>query len=481
MSKKKKGLDLDTQKIVAWCKSNVVLVILIVVSIGAIVGLPRLGVSWAEQVEDSLRQRAKNFSKLDALTKTSVTPPGSSSASQVTINQALVDEYAAVASSLRGDAEQVVEQATEMNQKEYAVLFTEDPNDLFPNPSKSKMETLPQQFCQQLELEYSQLLQTSNAGTPISRVDLASYLEDARVAFMETNLSKPQDAGLTSEQRSSLEKHLSKLRMKRLRTNAEDISLYLREGVLDIPLFDHKAKSPPVEELFGWQWRYWVVADTIGAIASINAGQSVLTSPIKRVVSIEVMGIPALEDDVFDEDSGESQPPPSGFGTPPDSGGNSGGGLMGGRGGSGGGGLMGGRGGSGGGGLMGGRGGSGGGGNSGGSGRPPKSGSSSSNSFTGRTSGDLIDLVKIRLRCVVDTERIPTILDGFARHNFFTVIDLDLWPANKFLALVQGFDYGPASVSELTVVFETVWLRSWTTEYMPDTVKNILGIQVDEE
>ena len=275
-----------------------------------------------------------------------------------------------------------------------------------------------------------------------------------------------------AEQRSSLEKHLSKLRMKRLRTNAEDISLYLREGVLDIPLFDNKAKSPPVEELFGWQWRYWVVADTIGAIASINAGQSVLTSPIKRVVSIEVMGIPALEDDVFDADSGEPQPTPSGFGTPTDSGGNSGGGLMGGRGGSGGGGLMGGRGGSGGDGLMGGR---------GGSGRPPKSGSLPSNSFTGRTSGDLIDLVKIRLRCVVDTVRIPAILDGFARYNFFTIIDLDLWPADKFLALFQGFDYGPASVSELTVVFETVWLRSWTTEYMPNTVKNILGIQVDEK
>ena len=45
------------------------------------------------------------------------------------------------------------------------------------------METLPQQFYQQLKLDYKQLLQTSNAGTPISRVDLASYLEDARVCI----------------------------------------------------------------------------------------------------------------------------------------------------------------------------------------------------------------------------------------------------------------------------------------------------------
>ena len=37
----KKGINLDTQKIVAWCKANVVLVILILVSIGAVVGLPQ--------------------------------------------------------------------------------------------------------------------------------------------------------------------------------------------------------------------------------------------------------------------------------------------------------------------------------------------------------------------------------------------------------------------------------------------------------
>ena len=61
------------------------------------------------------------------------------------------------------------------------------------------------------------------------------------------------------------------------------------------------------------------------------------------------------------------------------------------------------------------------------------------------------------------------------------MIDLNLRPADKFDALSEGFDYGPASVSELTVVLESVWLRSWTTEFMPDSVKKILGIQVDEK
>ena len=101
---KKKGLNLDLQKIIGWCSSNIVLVILIAVCIGALIGLPQLGSTWASQVEDSLRDRSKNFSKLELLSKTSVTPPGSMTTTQVAVNQALVDEYSEISSSLRGDA-----------------------------------------------------------------------------------------------------------------------------------------------------------------------------------------------------------------------------------------------------------------------------------------------------------------------------------------------------------------------------------------
>jgi len=42
-----------------------------------------------------------------------------------------------------------------------------------------------------------------------------------------------------------------------------------------------------------------------------------------------------------------------------------------------------------------------------------------------------------------------------------------------------GYDYGTASVSEMTVVLEAAWLREWTVEFMPDSVKKSLGIKVD--
>ena len=464
MSKKKKGLNLDTQKIVAWCKSNIVLVILIAVCIGAIVGLPQLGAGWTEEVEDSLQQRAKNFTKMESLAKTSVTPPGSNETSNVAVNQALVDEYAAIAESLRGDAEQVVQQATEMNRKNYVVLFTEAPTALFPEADQSKMETLPQQFHKQLELDYQALLESIHSGMAISRADLVTYLEDARVRFMDNNLSTKHDSRLTKEQRSSLEKHLSKVRMARLRTNAEDLSVYLDEAILQIPTFDLRVR-PTIEALFAWQWRYWIIADTLGAVASINEGQSVLTTPIKRVVSIQIAGLPVLEDEFTWEDEDKSG---RGSGSQGGGGGGAGGGIGGPPPGGGGGGGF---------------GGPPGGGRS--SGRPKPDGGSNTvenapDSFTGRASGEMFDVLKVQLRCIVDTERIPAILDGFATHNFITVIDLDLWPTDKFDALAQGYDYGPASVSELTLQFESVWFRSWTTEFMPNGIKQLLGITVNE-
>jgi len=192
----------------------------------------------------------------------------------------------------------------------------------------------------------------------------------------------------------------------------------------------------------------------ITAIAELNEGQSVLTAPVKRVVSLIVSGMRSMVD-VFEEDKDEGDRGGS-------TGGSGGGGGDGGRGGIGGGGR-------------GGIGGSGGRGGSGGGSR----GSQSSNSFTGRTSGTMYDIINIQLSCIVDTERIPIILDGISGHNFFTVVDLDLHPADKFEAFAEGYDYGPASVSELTVELESIWLRSWTTEFMPDGIKSTLGIKVD--
>jgi hypothetical protein len=242
--------------------------------------------------------------------------------------------------------------------------------------------------------------------------------------------------------------------------------VYLDEATLNIPQFS-LSMIPSPGELFTWQWRYWAVADIVKAIADINAGQTEITSLVKRVVSLEIIGLP-----IPDEGSsvGGSRPPggsnpPRPGGGPPQPGGPGGGlnptGNPSGPSGSpprpnpspsGG-------------------------------GSPPRGGGEMSGLFpthTGHKSGDLYDLLQVRLTVVVDTNRIPQILDSLASHNFLTVIDLNLRPADKFVAMGAGYDYGAASVSEMTVVLEAAWLRAWTVESMPNSVRKALGIKTNE-
>ena len=42
--------------------------------------------------------------------------------------------------------------------------------------------------------------------------------------------------------------------------------------------------------------------------------------------------------------------------------------------------------------------------------------------------------------------------------------------------LRQGYYYGPGALARVDMRIETVWLRPWMTPFMPDTVKQSLGI-----
>ena len=454
MSKQK--LNLDPQKIIAWMRGNIVLVVLLIACIGAAVGLPMFASSWSAEVQQALKKKAGSFSTIDKLTKSQVKPIGGGPAKTVVINQELVDQYRTVINLLRDDAQQVLGQAKQHNQKDYTTMYPELFED---NVVRSQLETLPQKFYVQLQLQYKALLFELNAGRPPAVESLVTSLEESRVRFMENKLSKPRDASLTEKQYAQLELYLTDRRMSILRNRAKELGLYLDEETLEVPEFDNQNR-PNVGTLFTWQWRYWAVADVLGAIATANGSQSELTSPVKHVTLVQVSGLPEIEQGKKntktrqpDVNIQKNNPPPR-----------RGGGVLGVGGVGKGGDVI----------------------------EPTKSDKPAIKnqrtrprfgdeeglieSYTDRANSSLYDTLQVRLRMVVSTARIPTILDIFAQHNFVTVIDIDLQPVNKFDSLEEGFDYGAEPVSELTVVLETVWLRAWTVELMPASVKAAMGI-----
>ena len=93
-------------------------------------------------------------------------------------------------------------------------------------------------------------------------------------------------------------------------------------------------------------------------------------------------------------------------------------------------------------------------------------------SFTGRRTNPLFDVRDVTVRLCVDTARLPAVSDALSRRNFITILDVDLVPDDHYQAAHGGFFYGSEPVSEVTLQLETIWLRSWTTEFMPDDTKS---------
>ena len=99
-------------------------------------------------------------------------------------------------------------------------------------------------------------------------------------------------------------------------------------------------------------------------------------------------------------------------------------------------------------------------------------------SFTGRSTNPLYDVRWINLVIVVDTARMPEVFDALAQRNFITITKAVIQPVDPFSALKDGYFYGTAPASQVTLELETIWFRQWTAQFMPDELKRALGVPV---
>jgi hypothetical protein len=98
-------------------------------------------------------------------------------------------------------------------------------------------------------------------------------------------------------------------------------------------------------------------------------------------------------------------------------------------------------------------------------------------SITGRRGGGptgLYDLRGAHLTLIVASARVPELLNAFARTDFMGITSLSISEANVWNDLEEGFYYGTDHVVRVQLGVETVWLRSWTTELMPDSIKEMV-------
>jgi len=440
--------------VLEWVKSNVVIVIFAAVMVAAVPALLIASVRLNAGVKDDVKQRTEKLSALERLEKTNVTIGGTAGlpadSRSILVNQSFLDRFKQVTQAQQADAEQVFTEAVKHNRKGRGVLM----EGLFPHLPAEQREVLPKDFHDRVNEAYVALLNRINGDSPPTIEDILEEVQRRRAQFYSQTLQKDLSEPLTEEEEKQLRDELTQARKSRYYEAADTIKLYVSLDLLKLPDWDQEY-LPSMSEMFEWQWQYWLRQDILEALAEANRrSSSVLRAPVKRVTELTIYpGSVGL---------GEAAARGSGGGS-----GSSGGTGWG---------------------LGGGPGRRSGGGSAAGSGTavaaakpdPKKEIKRNYSYFTGRYSNPLYDVRWVQLGIIVDTARIPDVLNALARQNFITVIDLQMTPVEPYAAAREGYLYGSEPVSQLNLQLETIWLRSWTTQYMPDEVKMALGVPVEK-
>jgi hypothetical protein len=96
---------------------------------------------------------------------------------------------------------------------------------------------------------------------------------------------------------------------------------------------------------------------------------------------------------------------------------------------------------------------------------------------TGRQSNDLYDVRHAKLEVIIESRKIPALMNNLAKVNFMTVLRATVTNVDEYEPLLAGFIYGQQDAVKLDLLIETVWLRNWTRQYMPQQIKYALGVE----
>ncbi len=95
---------------------------------------------------------------------------------------------------------------------------------------------------------------------------------------------------------------------------------------------------------------------------------------------------------------------------------------------------------------------------------------------SGRISNVIYDVRHARVVMIVDYQQLPALFSAVNKVNFMTVLDCQIRDVDEYEALLQGYVYGQGDAVRVDMLIESIWLREWTKQYMPDDIKKALGI-----
>lgn len=432
---------MNVHAVLEWIKANVFIVVFIALMIAAPIAMFFVSGSLNEGVRKEVKDRASKAADLNSLSNSEIP------------NEESISRYETYAKVVSADAAAVRDAAVKHNRRDRGVIRP----DILPTMPENQKNVLPEKFHQSLLEAYDKLMAEVKAGTPPPAENLRQSLELSRSMFITQDLKKDSSDKLEADDEARVAEHLGKARMALYAEAADKIGMYMAPEALHVPEWS-RTHLPSPGELYRWQWQLWITQDILGALHSVNAESPVRYAPVKHVLNLSIDDLPRSPD-AADANSNPNGPPRlSGAGA--------------------------------------------GGGGFGGGGDPSAAPADPSAapaapaaatpvdpkapaplnyaaSFTGRVSNPLYDVVNVTLDVVVETRKLPQVIDALAKYNFMTVTALDLSTTNPFAAAANGHLYGGAGTSTVRLKVETIWLREWTKQFMPQSVKDALGVAAD--
>lgn len=437
--------------ILQWIKAN----LLIVISIALIVILLPVGWFFSNGWNTSIQEKATKAyndekSKLSRASSIEYSLPAVLKGEQPMIesrapNTIVTDFYLNQIDQRKLQVQQVVERGTAFNQADHTVpidgLLPEaaSPSELRRNGSR-----LGEMIAGTIEQPslYRRMLRKLNAGDAPDPEVLAASLKQYKEQQQEQYAATSSDGRVSAEQAKLLEQDLIRRRLGEYASIAESIAFYCplsaiqaeqpELGYSQVPSIPPSYDSITEQAVFTWVWDYWVIGDVLRAAAAANIDASgvslpVPDAPIKHIENIRVSEfVVAAGGSEFDDDFG------------------------GGRG-----------------------------------GRNSFAGDDAAaagpKSYTGRSQSNAFDVRTVDMTVIASSKDLPKFFDALGKTNYMTVIDVDLSEVNVYEALSQGYFYGQDHVVRAQLKIETVWLRSWTAESMPKSIRDSLGIVLDSD
>lgn len=468
--------------VLGWIKANPVTVASAVLLVGALVALFLFVAPGGNEFRQKLSKRLGEKRRIERLERTEVEiPPARPDdppvTKMITVNQAAIDKLRQAYQRMNREYTQTFDLAVAINRSGHVEML----DGLFPKPD-IRDAAKPFDAKHHYRESFRQMLGEYSPDAPLPRLDagrpIATGLVNQALAQVEAEfLQNAWPAKTRAELGPKQLQELLKMKRTRyrdlLRGNAEKIHLYAETDIrspefpFNVGPWSQPGDKPAMADIWEGQLGLWIQQDIAEAIARANRvddpSANVTNVPVKRLIKIDVVpgyvGIngngglaggavsrprsdragprPELYDP-YDESDMPAAPAPGRRSDAP---------------------------------LQ-----------------PAPTGVSPdtelpedfSVAHTGRRSNALYDVRHVWVTLVVDSRQLPQFFNQLAAVNFMTVLKVDLRDVDEYEALRDGYVYGPGDAVQADILLETVWLRKWTAELMPEQVRQDLGIVTEE-